>query len=191
MSNTKYTPGFNGIMHRSVSEAKASFVLANHSIFACEDYYPATFEDGVGNTFRARKDFHHAEFCIDVEYKCSVLNSLKNKTSADNAAARFITEQQRCFVTSRNYQSKLLASSWSDALPKQCAVQSQRPPASMLVVFDTMPTEKEQLRMMKKKLFFCTLGNIGNFLAMYRLLHLGVIKSFAMCSHTFTLDLAA
>ena len=190
MSNTKYTAGFNGMMHRSASEAKASFVLACHGIFACEDYYPATFEDNVGNTFRARKDFHHAEFGIDVEYKCSVLNSLKNKTSADAATARFIAEQQRGFVTSRNYQSKLLASSWSDALPKQYAVQSQRPPASMLVVFESMPSEKEQLRIIKKKLFFCTLGNIGNFLAMYRLLHLGAIQSFSMCSHTFTLGFA-
>lgn len=190
MSNTKYTPGFNGVMHRSASEARASFVLAGHSIFACEDYYAATFEDNVGNTFRAKKDFHHAELGLDVEYKCNILNSLKNKTSADNAAARFIIEQQRGFVTKRNYQFKLLASSWSDSLPKQYAVQSQSPPASMLVVFDSMPTEKEQLRMMKKKLFFCTLRNIGNFLAMYRLLHLGVIQSFGMCSHTFTLELA-
>lgn len=187
MRNTNYTLGFGGIMHRSAAEAKASFIFATYGIFACEDYYPATFEDTASNTFRAKKDFHHAEFSIDIEFKCSILNSLKNKTSADNAAARFVTEQQKGFVTDRNYQSKLLASSWSDALAKQYAVQSQRPPASMLVVFEVMPCEKEQLRMMKKKLFFCTLANIGKFLSMYRLLHLGIIQSFTMCSHAFTL----
>lgn len=174
-------------MHLSEAEAKASFKLAEHKIYACEDYYDQIFSDILGNPFRAMKDFHHAEFNIDIEFKCSVLNSLKNKVSADNAKARFEKRQRDGFISKKNYNAGLLKSAWSDSLPKQLAVQSQRPPASMLVVFEKMPSEKEQLKMMKKGLFFCTLNNIGNFLAMYRMLHYGILNSFSMCNHTFSL----
>lgn len=181
-------PGFNGYPHRSIAEAAASFILAKHNIFACEDYYNTLFTDALGNTFHARKDFHHAEFNIDIEFKSSVLNSLKNTITAASAKTRFETAISQCRINKKNYMANLLKSAWSDSLNKQWAVQSQRPPASMLVIFEKMPSEKEQIRMMKKGLFFCTLGNIGNFLAMYRMLHYGVIESFSMCSHTFTLQ---
>lgn len=128
------------------SNAEQLFHQRNPSLIACaNDFYPYTFRDNSGTTFRAKPDFWCNEWNCWVEFKGKQLNNQKSKLIAGESysSAKSYLEY-RCrkngkIPTEQQYSKCRLDHAWNHSLYKQAKVQSSLRAFDkrMIVVFET------------------------------------------------------
>jgi len=170
--------GYNGHIHDSAAEAKASFQLAKFGIYRCNDFYPVTFTDSKGQSFPARQDFYGEDLNLSVEVKAADLNPVKNKASSNKQIA------DKRVYRSFNNQPLLLKDwldfGWHHARRKQCIVQHKLTPQNFIVAFVKPPSIDAARTYTKDRLVFMPLSAIPSYIAYLKLQRRGLAVSFSL-----------
>ena len=185
----KPTIGAAAITYRSEAEAAISFKLLEQGIVSRDAYYPQTFHDGEAAPFNAMSDFQCQYTGIYFEFKSGFMNGLKTKANADKAKARFDNDLAAGYISTRNYNIKLLEASWSDSVQKFKCVQYQAPEsgACVVLVFDAIPDAKTVGRLDRAEVFWCVYGDeyFRAFMSFRTLAKIGLRAEYNIKGHLF------
>lgn len=176
------TTGATGTQHLSKAEAAASYRLLELGIVPDESFFPCTFLDKDGATFKAKGDFCHTVSSVRFEFKAGALNGLSSVEKANKARARFDTSEAQGYITPYNRAKQLLDCSWSNSAQKIALVQQQAPVLTVLV-FDTEPSEKDQKRLAKTGTFWRTMKQMSVLAFFLKLSSQGLAVSFSTDTH--------
>ena len=158
----KKTVGAQGIVHLSEAEALLSFPLFSQGIVSDESFYPASFSDGKGGSFRAKKDFSDKHLSdISYEVKSGSLNGLSTCAAAANAMAIYEQELAAGYIKNKDKDYRRLMASWSASPTKFKCVQYQEAAAGriVLMVYDKKPPPKTLSRLERSKVLWCVHGD--------------------------------
>jgi len=172
--------GFNGILHDSKTEAKASHPLAKLGFYASAKKFSQRFNDSDGTSFGAYDDFFNAKYSVHLEWKDCKLNGVKTKASslkqlADKAAWR----------NAPNTAKENIDFGWNQAWRKQSIVQTALTPDRFIVCFSKAPPFEEALTYIKAGIVFCTLSSLPSYLAYLHLSQRGLAVGFNL-NYTLT-----
>ena len=178
----KKYPGFNGCMHDSKTEAKASYPLAKLGFLHSGKKFPIRFNDSDGRDFGAYDDFFHARYGIHLEWKASELNGVRTKTTSESQLARKMAD--RGGFTLPNDDLKF---GWNHSRNKQAIVQAAYTPDRFIVCFEKAPTFEQALVYIKAGVLFCTLDSLPSYLGYVRFKQRGLSVGFTL-NYTVTDD---
>lgn len=167
--------GFNGILHDSKTEAKASHPLAKLGFFASGKKFPQRFHDSDGTSFGAYDDFFNAKYNIHLEWKDAELNGVRTKATSDSQLAGQMA--RRGGFTLPNDDLKY---GWNHSRNKQAIVQTALTPDRFIVCFGKAPTFTEALVYIKAGVLFCTLDSLPSFLGYLHLKQRGLSVGFSL-----------
>ena len=176
----KKYPGFNGILHDSKTEAKASHTLAKLGFLYSNNKFDQRFNDSDGTDFGAYDDFYHAKYGIHLEWKDAELNGVKTKATSESQLASK-ARARGGFNIMKDY----LDFGWNHSKIKQAIVQAAYTPDRFIVCFAKAPPFSEVLTYLKAGIVFCTLASLPSYLGYVRLKQLGLAVSFSL-NYTLT-----
>lgn len=113
--STKYL-GVTGKTHKSMAEAKASFLLYHHGWVPCEAAFPHEFTDSEGTTYTAQPDFHHPATGFYAEFKAHKMNGKGTKRAAVAAMARIDSDIAQGFIAASKRPYKALENAWNHSI---------------------------------------------------------------------------
>ena len=171
----KKYPGYNGILHDSKTEAKASFKLADLGFLASSKKFSNLFVDPNGETFGAYDDFYHARYGVHLEWKDCKLNGVGSKATSESQLAG-----RRLRRGGFTIMKDDLDFGWNHSKVKQSIVQTTLTPDRFIVCFRVAPTWPEALAYIKAGIVFCTLASLPSFLGCIRLRQRGLQVGFSM-----------
>lgn len=179
--------GYGSKPYASKAEAAVSFDLASLGCFSADDsFYPATFTDAVGASFRAKPDFWSPGCELWLEFKTAPLNGVKTKASAEKQIADRLEYRNRkgqplLTVDMLKYQ-------WNHARRKQAIVQQTLSPENFIVVFKDSPTVADAADYLKADLAFVPMSALPSYLGCMKLAKRGLAVSFHLQYHLEGVD---
>lgn len=187
-NKTRPLIGVTGRTHQSASEAETSFQLARLGITPCDAYYPVTFKDADGATFKARSDFIHNDSGVRIEFKAGNLNGKKTIAHAAVAEAKLMRDVALGFVSVNNLPYRRLKIGWNHSVHKQKAVVAALTPANFVLVLKHEPNASEVAKMRRAGIFWRTMKTIPVYAFFLKLASLGLDVGFKTDTHVFTVS---
>jgi hypothetical protein len=173
--------GVLGTKHRSVEEAKASFILHPHGWIPYETKFPVRFIDSEGTPFDAMPDFFHPATGFYAEFKTRRMNGSGSK----NQSAKYMNDWESNVLAGkkkggeRNERYAQLEKAWNHSVHKVAAVSKQLPSSTPLVVFYEKDIDlNEERRCARNGVFALSLENMGAFQLFLKMASFGVVLGF-------------